>query len=127
MAKSKHYLNNKDLLFEIIESKKVGELTNKAVKMLILLAERVVSRLPYSDSFLREEAESGAKLDLLLYWDRFDESKSNNAFAYFTQIAKNGAAKNFNINYQMGKKFKGRVISLDGSKSSTENDGIYTI
>lgn len=85
---SNYYLNNADLLKELAASKEEGKLTNKAVEMFILLAERVISRLPYADDYLREEAESGAKMDLLLYWNRFDPNKSNNAFAYLTQICK---------------------------------------
>jgi hypothetical protein len=127
MAKPKHYLNNRDLLEEIRLSKEQGELTDKAVKMLVLLAERVVSRLPYADDYLREEAIAGAKMDLILYWDRFDETKSSNIFAYMTQIAKHGCAKMFNKCYKYGKKFKGTLISMDGNRQNDSDRGIYSI
>jgi len=128
MAKrKKHYLNNRDLLNEILLSKKLGELTPKAIKMFLLLSERVISRLPYADDYLREEALAGARMDLILYWNRFDETKSNNAFSYCTQIAKNGSAKAFNKCYKYGKKFKGNLISMDGNNQNTEDGGIYSI
>lgn len=127
MAKSKNYLNNKDLLEEIRMSKELGKLTDKAVRMLVLLAERVVSRLPYAEDYLREEAVSGAKMDLILYWNRFDETKSDNIFAYMTQIAKHGAAKSFNRCYKYGKKFKGTLISMDGSRTNSDSDGLYSL
>lgn len=119
---AKYYLNNKDLLSEILKSKTEGNLTPKAIKMLMLLSERAISRLPYIEDYLREEALSGAIEDILKYWDRFDENKSENSFSYYTQIAKAGAAKSFNICYQYGKKFKGTLISMEGSKRSADSD-----
>ena len=41
----------------------------------------------------REDCMSFAMEDLVRYWNRFDPAKSNNPFAYYTQIAKNGFAK----------------------------------
>jgi hypothetical protein len=126
--KSKYYLTNKELLDEIIKSKEKDELTEKAFNMLMLLAERVVSRLPYVNDFLREEALAGAKLDILLYWKGFDINKGGNAFSYYTSIVKNGAAKSFNTAYKFGKKFKGMVISMDGSHHTTDSeDGLYSL
>ena len=131
MAKkrSKHYLSNKDLLKEILISKEQDKLTDKAFNMLMLLAERVVSRLPYANNYLREEAHSGAVLDLLLYWDRFDPDISTNAFSYYTQVSKSGCCKGFNISYKGGKKFQGTLISMDGSyqRDSDNTGGIYSI
>lgn len=127
MAKKKHYLNNRDLLNEILLSKEVGELTNKAIQMFMLLSERVISRLPYADDYLREEALAGARMDLILYWNRFDETKSDNAFSYLTQICKMGAAKSFNKSYKYGKKFKGTIISMNGSARNDDSNGFYSI
>jgi len=38
MSRKKNYLNNKDLLAEIIKSKEQDELTPTALKMLMMLA-----------------------------------------------------------------------------------------
>jgi hypothetical protein len=127
MARKKHYLNNKDLLEEIRKSKEQGKLTDNAVKMFMLLSERIISRLPYANDYLREEALSGARLDLLMYWDRFDEAKSTNAFSYYSQVAKCGSARSFNTCYKYGKKFKGSLVSMDGSSSNSDSEGVYSI
>lgn len=125
--KKKHYLNNRDLLEQVLISKDNGALTAQAITMFMLLSERVISRLPYAEDYLREEALAGARMDLILYWNRFDETKSTNAFAYLTQICKMGAAKSFNKVYKYGKKFKGALISMDGSRSNTDSDGVYSL
>lgn len=126
--KSKNFLNNNDLLKEIILSKELGELTPKAIKMLMLLTEKAVGRLPYADNYYRQESEAYAMEKILRYWKNFDAEKSSNAFSFYTQIIKNGAAESFNLCYKLGKKIKGDVISLSGShKCSSNHDEVYSI
>ena len=121
------YLDPKALFVEVLKSKRQEKLTNDALMMFLKLAYEVVDRMPYSDPFLKEEAEAGARLDLFMYWNRFNELKSINCFAYMTEVAKMGAAKSFNKSYKYGKKFKGKIISIDGSKYNDDSDGIYTL
>ena len=49
----------------------------------------------YEDYRDREDCIQSALLDCLKYWKGFDPTKSENpnAFAYFTQVCKNGYAK----------------------------------
>jgi len=91
----KHYINNKEFTQAIIESKGLGELTPFAVECFISLANRAVDRLYFKDPRDREDCIQSAILDCLKYWKSFDETKSENpnAFAYFTQMCKNGYAK----------------------------------
>ena len=125
---AKEYLNNKELYDEIVFCKNNGKLSDKALNMFLLLSERVISRLPYADNYLREECLSGARIDLIKYWKNFNPIYTN-AFAYFTQICKRGAAKQFDISYKFGKKFKGELLSMSGGTSgnSDEQNEIYTI
>jgi hypothetical protein len=90
-----HYINNKEFTLDIIECKKTGELSKFTVDCFISLANRAVDRLYFKDSRDREDCIQSAILDCLKYWKSFDETKmvSPNAFAYFTQICKNGYAK----------------------------------
>ena len=118
---AKVYLRNKDLLAEIIKSKEQGKLTPEAVQMLILLSERAIRKLKYRNPEDRADCLSFAQLDLFKYWDRFKPEKSNNAFAYFTQIAKKGYAKGWNKLYP--KKYSG-TIRISGS---SDEGGIYSI
>ena len=41
MARKRNYLNNRDLLEQIIISKEAGELTPKALEFLMLLADKM--------------------------------------------------------------------------------------
>jgi hypothetical protein len=90
-----HYINNKDFTEEIIKCKSTGELSPFAIQCFISLANRAVDRLYFKDYRDREDCIQSAILDCLKYWKSFDETKTDtpNAFAYFTQMCKNGYAK----------------------------------
>lgn len=124
MAKTKNYLNNKDLHTAMSESKDLGKLTPTAEKMLILLAERAINRMSYVNNDDRQDCLQFAILDLLKYWRNFNPDYPN-AFAYFTEIAKRGYAKGWNKIHPI--KYKG-TISIDSTSSYGEDgSGIYTI
>lgn len=117
--KNKPYLNNADFTAEIIKCKGTDVLSPVAVRMFMLLAERANRKLDYTDSRDREDCIQSALYDLVKYWRNFNPEVSNNAFAFFTTVATNGYAKEFN------KIHKGNVemISLDHYGDSE----IYTI
>ena len=132
----KYYINNKDFTNEIIRCKHgrlnevtgyqhtVGELSPIAINYFITLANRAIQKLKFQNPLDREDCIQSALLDLLRYWKNFNEEKSNNAFAYFTQIAKNGYAKEYKKIYKhIGKGEKIQTISLSLSGDSE----IYTI
>lgn len=121
MPRKRNYLNNRDLLDEIKKSKELDELTPKALEFLMLLADKCSLKLSYRDYKDREDCIAFAYMDLYRYWRNFNPAKSENAFAYFTEIAKRGFAKGWNKLHP--KKYAG-TISMDGGY---ENDGIYTI
>jgi hypothetical protein len=132
----KYYINNRDFTNEIVRCKHgllneetgyqhtKGELSPKAIDYFILLANRAIQKLKFQNPLDREDCIQSALLDLLRYWRNFNEEKSNNAFAYFTQIAKNGYAKEYKKIYKhIGKGEKIVTISLSHSGESE----IYTI
>jgi hypothetical protein len=125
---NKYYINNRDFTNEIIRCKhgrlneetqyqhKIGELSPKAIEYFILLANRAVLKLTFSNPLDKEDCIQSAMLDLLRYWKNFNEEKSNNAFAYFTQIVKNGYAKEYKkIHKHIGKGEKIEFVSLSFS------------
>jgi len=91
--KPKHYLKNKDLVIEIIESKKLNKLTYKAEQMLILLAKKAITKMYYKNDDDKHDCLQTALLDMFKNWRHFDTNRSTNAFAYFTEIAKRGFAR----------------------------------
>lgn len=136
IKETKYYINNKDFTNEIIYCKygyknektgyqhTAGELSPTAINYFIILANRAIQKLKFQNPLDREDCIQSALLDLLRYWKNFNEQKSNNAFAYFTQIAKNGYAKEYKKIYKhIGKGEKIQTISLSLSGDSE----IYSI
>ena len=72
MAKSKNYLNKKDLLEEIYKSREQDELTDRCVKMLMLLAQKTIRKLYYKCEDDKQHALSEAYFDLAKNWKKFD-------------------------------------------------------
>jgi hypothetical protein len=117
------YVKPKELYEEICISLAQKQLTPKAVDMLKLIAERANQKLKYTDPMDREDCIGFALLDLLKYWDRFNPEKTTNAFAFYTQIAKNGYAKGWHKIHPG--KYKG-TISLD-RKQNSDSEGVYSV
>jgi DNA-directed RNA polymerase specialized sigma subunit len=106
------YVKNKDLLTEIIKSKEKGELTPKAVEMLMKMSREISKVFKYKHEEDREDCIAYSLEDVMKYWRNFDPAKSSNAFAYYTQMIKNGAAKGWRELYPI-KASKKVPISTD--------------
>jgi len=92
----KKYLTNKELYIEIVYSKAKGRLTPEAQRMLYLLAKNVHRKFYYRNVEDKEDCLQGAMLDVLKFWYNYNEIKSNNAFAYYSEVIKRGHAKTWN-------------------------------
>ena len=117
------YLRNKDLLEQFHLSKERGELTPKMVKMFQLLVKRISWKFHYQNPMDREDAEATAMYQLIRGWDKFNPERSDNPFAYYTQVAKVGFAQGW-IQLHPNK-FNGKLISLDRTgKDGESNHGM---
>lgn len=83
------YLNNKDLLAQVIASKEQGEMTGELAKMLTLLTARYGKKGNFANYTYNEDMQAYAMMMLVRTWNSFDPAKSNNPFAFFTQCIKN--------------------------------------
>lgn len=83
--KRTNYINNRDLLHEVLESKKNGRMTDKLAHMLLLLCQRYASRNNFSRYTYNDDMQAFAMLMLVRTWQAFDPLKSQNPFAFFTQ------------------------------------------
>lgn len=99
------YIDQKRLFEEILKSKEKNELTPEALNMLILIATELSKVLKFKYEEDRKDCIAFAIEDLIRYWRNFNPERSNNAFAYYTQIAKNGLAKGW-------KKLRGRTQNI---------------
>ena len=109
-----HYVKNGDLRNEIIKSKAADKLIFEALEMFQLMAKKFSTKLTYVYSEDREDCISFAVMDCYQYWRGYNPEKSANAFAYFTQIIKNGFAKGWRKLY--GNIPKSKKISVSSNK-----------
>jgi len=104
------HVKNKDLREEIIKSKEADVLSKVGLDMLILMAHKFSTKLKYIYEEDREDCIQFAIMDCWQYWRGYNPEKSQNAFAYFTQIIKNGFAKGWRKLY--GNMPKSKKISV---------------
>ncbi len=108
------YVKNKDLREELVKSKAQDKLTSVALDMFILMAEKFSTKFKYIYPEDREDCISFAIMDCYMYWKGYNPEKSANAFAYITQIIKNGFAKGWRKLY--GNMPKSKKISVSQNK-----------
>jgi hypothetical protein len=122
----KHYLNNKELYIEIIVSKAHGRLTRNAEKMLEILAKKTIKKMRYYSNDDKLDCYQSGLLDMFQNWYNFNEDKSINAFAYFTEIFKRGLAKGWNDLYKK-KGDNDHQIKLISINSANDGNGLHSI
>ncbi len=122
----KHYLNNKELYIEIIISKAQGRLTRNAEKMLEILAKKTIKKMRYYSNDDKLDCYQSGLLDMFENWYNFNEDKSTNAFAYFTEIFKRGLAKGWNNLYKKkgDNEHQIKLISINGAN---DGNGLHSI
>ena len=123
---NRQYLNNKELYIEIIISKARGRLTRNAERMLELLAKKTIKKMRYWSNDDRLDCYQSGLLDMFQNWYNFNEEKSINAFAYFTEIFKRGLAKGWNDLYKK-KGDNEHQIKLISIESSNDGNGLHSI
>jgi|TARA_R110000803_G_scaffold79661_7_gene145362 DNA-directed RNA polymerase specialized sigma24 family protein len=97
MAKKRNYVNNKDLLAALIayresvaEAEEGGDkkpqVPDYIGKCIMMIAQRLATRPNFSGYMYKEEMISDGIENCLQYIHNFNPEKSQNPFAYFTQI-----------------------------------------
>jgi DNA-directed RNA polymerase specialized sigma subunit len=121
---SKQYIKNKELYDEIMLCKQNDELSNAAAEMFILLAKRTIKKFKFYNPMDKDDCMQTGLEILFKNWRQFDETKYDNAFAYYTEIFKRGTTKGLHDLYKRkgdpDKKFK--TLSIDGAN---EGDGMF--
>lgn len=94
-----NYINDIDLLYELILSKGKGYLTHRAQKMLILICERAFFKLQYrfKNEDDKQDCFQQALLMVFKNWYNFNEKRYTLALPYITEIFKRGMAEGMNI------------------------------
>jgi DNA-directed RNA polymerase specialized sigma subunit len=100
MAKVKNYINNKTLYLAMIEYKDSIKLANEKNinkpqvpnyigQSILLICNNLAKKPNFSGYSYKQEMISDGIIDCISAVDNFDPDKTNNPFAYFTQIAWN--------------------------------------
>lgn len=92
MAKRKvNYLNKRDLLKQVVLSKTENDwkMNDELAKMLSALTTKYAKSPQFSGYSYREDMEAFAMMMLVKTWFKFDENRSDNPFAFYTQCVKN--------------------------------------
>lgn len=82
-------VDNKELVIELVKFKETGVASERLGELFLDLVDNFATRSNFSGYSYLEEMKSRAIFFLLSYSRSFNPEKSNNAFAYCTQIAKN--------------------------------------
>ena len=92
VRKSKNYLNNKDLLAQVVMSKETKpepRMSDTLARMLQMLCKRYASRGQFASYTYNEDMQAYAMMMLVRTWNSFKPEKSSNPFAFYTQCIKN--------------------------------------
>lgn len=95
---SRDFVNNAMLLEEIIKSKarlaedpgmKLDAMTKELTRMLNIMVFRYSNKPSFIGYSYKDEMCADALLNLCAKWDKFDENRFTNAFAYYTTLIHN--------------------------------------
>lgn len=98
------YLNNKDIMKQVILSREKDEMTDELVKMLTILTAKYASKGNYAGYSYNEDMQAFAMMGMVNAWRKFNPEAGNNPFAYYTQCV-----KNFFTQYMNSEKHQQRI------------------
>ncbi len=85
---------------EILKSKKLGRLTNRAGQLILTLVTNYQNKnrnMKYDSEDIKMDVRSAAIHIICENWHTYDEKKYSNAFSYFTSITQNGLFEGMNM------------------------------
>lgn len=112
-------------------SKDHGQITNKLAKMYIMMCEKYAMKFNWRNYTYRDEMQNSAILQLTYVGLRFNEAKSENPFAYYTQAITNSFYRVLNTE-KRSQNIRDDILEIAGlnpswtrSNSSSENSVYY--
>lgn len=89
MRKRVAYVTNKELLVELKKMKETSKISNELGMMIMKIARKYATKPNYSSYTYIQDMISEAICTVCLYLHNFNPEKSQNPFAYITQIVHN--------------------------------------
>lgn len=96
IKKTKKYIIDDELVYEIIISKGKGKLTKNAEIMLIEICNNIIKKFSYKNPDDKNDCKQEAICHVFHEWKNFDECKYSSAFPYFSELAKRAITRCFN-------------------------------
>lgn len=115
--RKKNYLNNKDLLAEVMISKERGGMTHNLAVMLQTLCRRYAKKGQFASYSYNDDMQSYAMLMLVKTWTAFNVERGKNPFAFFTTCVTNSFKQYLNIEKKQANVKNETLISLGLSPS----------
>ena len=84
-----YYIDRKELLAEVVASKKIDRMSDRLAALLTLLTEKYAKKANFARYTYNDDMQGYARMMLVRQWRGFDPEKSDNPFAYYTQCIKN--------------------------------------
>lgn len=84
-----NYLSKAELMFSVMESKKLGRMSDSLAFKLQLLTAKYAKSAQWGRYTYNEDMQAYAMMMLVRTWNSFNPEKSDNPFAFFTQCIKN--------------------------------------
>ncbi len=109
----KLYVNDTELVYEIILSKGKGMLTKKAEDMFLKIATNFMYNFFYYDNDYRDDCYQQGVESMFKNWRKFDEKKYIKALPYISELFKRGSAFGFNELIGRKKGVKLEFISIN--------------
>lgn len=113
----KHYIKSDDFHKEYLESEKIDKPTNKLIEMFTKIATRYSSKYNNIAKLDSDSCINYAVMEAILKWKEYDKTRSNNIFAFFTQMIKNDLFTQYNLIFKNSHK----NISIDVLFTNKEN------
>jgi len=101
---TKNYIINNDLTYEIILSKGKGHPTEKLKMFLYKMVFNINRRFNYPDKDMKYDIMMETYIYVMKMYDKFNEKKYSNSFAYITEIIKRSHTSYFNREINKGMK-----------------------
>ena len=125
----KNPVNAKKFTYQILLSKGKGKLTKPAEKMIVDLAYNAIRKKTYYLQEDKEDALQTSLFNMLNNWLSFNPEKTENAFAYFTEIHKRSTTESINGFYMKKglKKEEQKYIKCISINSVNNGQGMYNV
>lgn len=127
--KQQNPVNAKKLTYHIILSKGRGKLTKDSETMLIDLATNAIRKKTYFYPEDKDDCLQMSLFNMLNNWQSFNPDKTDNAFAYFTEIHKRSTAEMINILYMKKglNKDDQKYVRTISISNSNNGQGMYNL